>query len=129
LKRGEIWWVNLSPSIGGEIRKVRPAVIVSNDASNKFLNRVPVVPFTSNTAKVFPSEALVSVEGKVVKAVADQINMTSTLRLTKKMGELSVDDLRKVETAIKGQLDLHGTEHNNRPKLTARRVFRGAPAA
>ena len=107
MKRGEIWWVNFKPSIGGEIHKVRPAVIVSNDAANKFLNRVQVVPFTSKTKKVFPSEALVSVEGKGVKVVADQINTASKLRLTKKMGELSADDLRKVETAIKVQLDLH----------------------
>ena len=107
MKRGEIWWVNFSPSIGGEVRKGRPAVIVSNDAANKFLNRVQVVPFTSKTGKVFPSEALVSVEGKVVKAVADQINTASKLRLTKKMGELSADDFRKVETVIKVQLDLH----------------------
>jgi mRNA interferase MazF len=107
MKRGEIWWVNFNPSIGGEIRNVRPAVIVSNDAANKFLNRVQVIPFTSKTEKVFPSEALVSVEGKVLKAVADQINTASKLRLTKKMGELSADDLRKVETVIKVQLDLH----------------------
>jgi len=107
MKRGEIWWVNFHPSIGEEIRKVRPAVIVSNDASNKFLNRVQVVPLTSKTEKVFPSEALLSVEGKVVKAVADQINTASKLRLTKKMGVLSADEFRKVETAIKVQLDLH----------------------
>jgi mRNA interferase MazF len=107
MKRGEIWWVNFNPSIGGEIRKVRPAIIVSNDAANKFLNRVQVVPISSNIGKVFPSEALVTVEGKVVKAVVDQINTASKLRLTKKMGELSTDDLRKVETAIKVQLDLH----------------------
>ena len=107
MKRGEIWWGNFNPSIGGEIQKVRPAIIVSNDAANKFLNRVQVVPISSNIGKVFPSEALVTVEGKVVKAVVDQINTASKLRLTKKMGELSTDDLRKVETAIKVQLDLH----------------------
>lgn len=107
MKRGEVWWVNFNPSVGGEIRKVRPAVIVSNDTANKFLNRVQVVPITSKVEKVFPSEALITVEGNIVKAVADQISTTSKFRFTKIMGGLSPEDLRKVENAIKIQLDLH----------------------
>mgnify|MGYP001596756188 FL=1 len=107
MKRGEVWWVNFNPSVGGEIRKVRPAVIVSNDTANKFLNRVQVVPITSKVEKVFPSEALITVEGNIVKAVADQISTASKFRFTKIMGELSPEDLRKVENAIKIQLDLH----------------------
>ena len=107
MKRGEVWWVNFNPSVGGEIRKVRPAVIVSNDTANKYLNRVQVVPIASKVEKVFPSEALITVEGNIVKAVADQISTASKFRFTKIMGELSKEDLRKVENAIKIQLDLH----------------------
>ena len=107
MKRGEVWWVNFNPSVGGEIRKVRPAVIVSNDTANKFLNRVQVVPITSKVEKVFPSEALITVEGNIVKAVADQISTASKFRFTKIMGDVSKEDLRKVENAIKIQLDLH----------------------
>jgi mRNA interferase MazF len=59
MKRGEVWWVNFDPSIGGEIKKKGPAVIVSNDESNKFLNRVQVIPLTSRTDKLYPSEELV----------------------------------------------------------------------
>ena len=106
MKRREVWWVNFDPSIGGEIKKKRPAVIISNDASNKFLNRVQVVPLTSKTERIYPSEAVVVFQGKERKAMADQLATVSKARLFRRADILSQEDMRKIEEVIKIQLDI-----------------------
>jgi mRNA interferase MazF len=106
MRRGEVWWVDFDPSVGGEIRKVRPAVVVSHDAANASLNRVQVVPLTSNSDRVYPSEAVVSVAGRTSKAMADQLTTASKTRLKSRLGRLSESDLAAVERAILLQLGL-----------------------
>jgi mRNA interferase MazF len=108
MKRGDVWWVNFDPSVGGEIRKKRPAVIISNDAANKHLNRVQVVPLTSKVDRVYPSETVVEVQGRQNKAMADQLTTVSKQRLIDQEGRLSCADMRKVEHAVKIQLGLLG---------------------
>lgn len=106
MKRGSIWWVEFDPVIGSEIKKTRPAVIVSNDAANHFLSRVIVVPFTSNTKKVYAGEAIVKTEDNYSKAVADQIRAVDKVRLKSKIGTLSDSDLETVNAVLRLHLNL-----------------------
>lgn len=106
MKRGEVWWINFEPSAEGEIRKQRPAIIVSNDAANHYLNRVQVVPITSNIDKLYPSEAYVTFRGKKSKAMADQITTVSKKRLINSDGSISKSEMDSLSKAITTQLGL-----------------------
>ena len=100
MKRGEIWWVEFDPSVGSEIRKTRPAVIVSNDIANTHLARVVVVPLTGNTAKLYPGEAMLTISGKPSKAMADQIMAADKSRLKGKLGEAAIAEMDALDSAI-----------------------------
>lgn len=106
MRRGEVWWVSFDPAVGGEIKKTRPAVILSNNAANRVLNRVIVVPLSSQTDKIYPGEALLSAAGRQAKAMTDQIMAADKRRLKSKVDVLSPTDLAAVESAVLKQLGI-----------------------
>ncbi len=106
IKRGDVSWVEFDPALGSEIKKTRPAIIVSNDSANRHLTRVIVVPLTSNTERLYPGEALVTLSDQPSKAMADQIMTVDKRRLKSKIATLTKSDLRDVEDAILVQLGL-----------------------
>ncbi|WP_375288548.1 type II toxin-antitoxin system PemK/MazF family toxin [Sphingomonas sp.] len=101
MQRGEVWWVEFDPSVGSEIRKTRPAVIVSNDAANRNLPRVMAMPLTSNTSRVYPGEAVVTVGDQRSKAMADQIMAADKRRVKSRLASLSRADMAAIDDAIK----------------------------
>jgi mRNA interferase MazF len=104
--RGEVWLVSFDPSVGGEIQKTRPAVVLSNDTANALLNRVQVVPISSQVDRLYPAEAYILIDGKRRKAMADQIATASKRRLLRRLGLLAKDDLDAVSRVVRLQLDL-----------------------
>lgn len=111
MKRGDIYYLNLDPTIGKEIKKIRPALIVSNNANNKFSETIAVVPITSNIKKVYPFEVLLkkseSSLPKDSKAQCQQIRTVSIERISGKMvGRLSDPLISEINEVIKLHLSL-----------------------
>jgi mRNA interferase MazF len=105
-RRGEVWWVALDPALGTEIRKTRPAIVVSNDSCNRFGSRVVVVPVTGNVESLYPGEAVVDIAGKPARALGDQIRSVDRARLRTRLGVLSAEELRLVVDALRVTLDI-----------------------
>ena len=106
MNRGEVWWVRFDTARGGKIRNERPAIIVSNDLSHMDPNRVQVVPLTSRTERLYPSEAYMTVGGKKHKAMADRLTTVSKHRLVNYTKRISEDEMRELGRVIKVQLAL-----------------------
>lgn len=100
-KRGEIYWVNFDPTVGGETKKTRPALIVSNDIGNEVNNIIMVAPITTKVRKIYPFEVKVSVDGKVGKIMLNQCRAVDKSRLTSKIDDIDQETMKSVEDAIK----------------------------
>jgi mRNA interferase MazF len=105
-RRGDVFWVNLDPVVGTEIRKTRPAVIVSNDSCNRYGARVVVLPITSNVDSLYPGEAMVDVKGRPGRALGDQIRSIDKRRLKARVSTLTADEMARVDEAIAVTLSL-----------------------
>ncbi len=99
-RRGDIFWVKLDPARGTEIRKTRPAVVVSNDSCNKHGARVIVFPITSNVQSLYPGEAMIEIQGNPARVLGDQMRSLDKSRLGSRIGTLSPAELSAVEEAI-----------------------------
>ena len=106
MKRGEAWWVLFGRAVGGEIRKRRPAIILTNNAAIAHLNRVQVVPLTTNVSRVYPGETIVLLNDRPHKAMADQLTTVSKARIANRCGVLSPNDLAKLDTTVRLHLGL-----------------------
>ncbi|EKE01543.1 MAG: hypothetical protein ACD_21C00106G0003 [uncultured bacterium] len=111
MKRGEIYFANLNPTIGAETKKTRPVLVVSNNANNNVADTVTIIPITSNTKKIFPFEVLLETKHsrleKISKAQCHQIRTISKLRVSSNaVGIINKETMEKVEHAIKLHLDL-----------------------
>jgi mRNA interferase MazF len=99
-RRGDVFWVNLDPVVGTEIRKTRPAVIVSNDSCNRHGARVVVLPITSNIDSLYPGEAMIDVKGRPGRALGDQIRSIDKRRLKARVSTLTADEMTRVDEAL-----------------------------
>lgn len=106
-KRGEIYWVHLDPTIGLEIQKLRPCVIISNNVGNQISTRVIVAPITSSVRRIFAFEVPIEIEQKKGKILLDQIRAIDKIRLGKKLGVCDEQTLDAIEDALKIVLALN----------------------
>lgn len=106
IRRGEVWWVNLNPTGGSEIRKSRPAVVLTADALNRARRTVVVVPLSTGPMPRPPIVVATPSAGADSVAVCDQIRAIDKGRLTRRAGQMTAVDLRAVENGVRAVLEL-----------------------
>jgi mRNA interferase MazF len=110
-KRGDIYLVNFDPTIGHEVKKSRPALIITNNINNEYSPVLTVIPLSSNISRVYPFDVLLpTVKGldKESKIMVNQIRTVDKKRLIKRLSTVTQDTLKKVEIAIKIHFDMEG---------------------
>jgi mRNA interferase MazF len=106
-RRGEIWWTALDPSVGAEINKTRPCVVISNSVVNQHRRSVVVVPLTSSPRAAPPVLVSVTCSGQPAIAVIDQVRAVAKERLVRHIENLSAEELESVEGALREILELN----------------------
>jgi mRNA interferase MazF len=106
VRRGEVWWVDLDPTRGSEIRKTRPAVVLTADALNRARRTVVVVPLSTGPTPRPPIVVATASAGTGSVAVCDQLRAVDRSRLTRRLGQLAMADLRAVEDGVRVVLGL-----------------------
>jgi len=108
-KKGDIYLVNFDPTIGHEVKKSRPAVVITNDINNEYSQILTVIPLSSNTTRVYPFEVLIPA-GKWVdtesKVMVNQIRSIDKKRLIKKLSSVPSEVIKKIEAAIRLHFDM-----------------------
>lgn len=103
-RRGEVWLVSLEPTLGSEIGKTRPAVVISNDRNNQLSDTVTVIPVTSKTEKIYPFEVLLDSQETHLaydsKAKTNQIRTVDKKRLIRLLTQLSEEKMTQIEQAL-----------------------------
>ena len=115
MRRGDIITVNLDPAVGSEARKIRPAVVVSNDVADATAARlgrgvITVVPVSSNIARIYPFQVLLLASqtglARDSKAQAEQVRSVAVERIGTRMGRLPAAVMRELDDALRVHLSL-----------------------
>ncbi len=106
-RRGEVWWVRLDPTLGSEIRKRRPCVIMSSNVVNERRKTLVVIPLSSSPQAAPPLLAAVQCAGEPAMAVVDQIRAVSKERLDGFVETLSAEHLKEIEDGLQQVLELN----------------------
>jgi mRNA interferase MazF len=104
--RGEIWWVRLDPTLGAEIRKTRPCLVVTTNIVNDHRRTVVVIPLSSSPPASPPLKILLTCEGRPSIAVVDQIRAVTKERFLRRIETVSTQELRAVEDGLRTILEL-----------------------
>jgi mRNA interferase MazF len=106
-RRGEIWWAKLDPTVGSEISKTRPCLVISSSSINERRRTVVIVPLSSSSKVAPPLTVRVKCSGRQAVAVLDQVRAVAKERLTRRIENLPQQQLEDVENGLREILELY----------------------